>query len=77
MYPSLFLLVTTYVLIFYSIYVYLYDNEDNRNNNSVFMILAIAGAIGLLTRATAYAEVNYDFNPLKGKWNYSLIDKNK
>lgn len=66
------------ILIFYSIYLLFYQYEnpvDERENRWALTVLALAGAMGFLTRALAYAEVNYDFSPLEGKWNYEIIRK--
>lgn len=47
--------------------------DEIDNNTWALIILALVGAVGFLTSTFAYAEVNYDFSPLEGKWNYDLI----
>jgi len=38
-------------------------------------LLTLATALSIHGLAYAYAEVNYGFNPLEGKWNYRIKNK--
>ena len=80
MHLSLVLLCISIILIIYVIYLLFYQygkDVSEREYRWALTILALAGATGFMTRALAYAEVNYDFSPLEGKWEYSVKSRNR
>jgi hypothetical protein len=74
------MLCISIILIMYAMYLlfYGYGHEMSQGEHRwALTVLALAGAVGFMTRALAYAEVNYDFSPLEGKWEYSVKSCNK
>jgi len=45
---------------------------DSNKYSMLTVLLLLSIAFGIHGLGHAYAEVNYGFNPLEGKWNYQL-----
>ena len=45
---------------------------DSNKYSMITILLLLSIAFGIHGLGHAYAEVNYGFNPLEGKWNYQL-----
>ena len=78
MYPSNFAQMLTGLLIFYVIIMIIYRqyngsmNMNSSDFNEYMIVLLFAIAIGVHGLLHAYAEINFDFNPLNDKWHYRL-----
>lgn len=78
MFPSYFAQMLTGLLIFYVIIMIIfrqYNGSMNMNGadlNEYLIVLLLAIAIGVHGLQHAYAEVNFDFNPINDKWHYRL-----
>jgi hypothetical protein len=74
MYPS-FIAMTVSGFLLMGVIIYLfYKSRDPSSHMSVFensmIVIGVATVISVHGIAHAYAEVNYGFNPLRGKWKY-------
>ncbi len=75
MYSSYFAQMLSGSLIFYVILMMIFrmnSNTTESNFNEHVIILLLAIAIGVHGLQHAYAEVNFDFNPLNDRWHYRL-----
>lgn len=80
MYPSYLGLGVSGTLIFLVVVVLIYNmfsqNGITRMDlgiyNSLVLLTLLSIAVGIHSLGHAYSEVNFGFNPLEGKWNYSL-----
>ena len=80
MYLSIILLILSAILLLYVFFdlAWNYNLElTEYRQRKIVLLLALIGAIGLQARAIAYAEVNYDFNILEGKFDYSVKNRNR
>lgn len=78
MYPSKWALFISGIILGYVIVMMIYrsqNKDDFTENFSTYMLfMTLAMAIGIHGLGHAYAEVNFGFNPLQGKWDYELTD---
>lgn len=78
MYPSYLAFCLSGLIIAYVIYMLTKEMYSGglKTTTTAFataiLLLLLSIAIGVHGLAHAYAEVNFGFNPLEGKWGYSL-----
>lgn len=83
MYPSYLAQIFTGLLLLYVIILIIYRFNDPSGNdlqqhfNEYVVVLLLAIAVGVHGLQHAYAEVNFDFNPLNCRWHYRLGDKDE
>jgi disulfide bond formation protein DsbB len=76
MYPSfLAMCLTGFILLFIIIFVIIKMSNNELELSSyqkIIILLGFAIVIAIHGLAHAYAEVNFGFNPLEGKFSYNL-----
>ena len=79
MYPSSIVFAFSGFIILYVILSVIYNRRTSINTIELIKIsqfnvflLTLAIALGVHGLGHAYAEVNFGFNPLEGKWDYRL-----
>lgn len=79
MYPSSIVFALSGFIILYVIFNLVYDQLTGAGTLTLLkssqinaFLLTLAIALGIHGLGHAYAEVNFGFNPLEGKWDYRV-----